>query len=171
MFSSYAHSDDKKYFVCDILDDLEKDVDLSRSFDGELNYFDSVFHYEKTDDGYSTGFGRELKLKGDVLYRADLSESGERTGFYREFFTVFRMDIEKQVLIKSYVYYVHPDDSMNSPEFLQYNQPFLFDFMDREAPENYVKIGWDKTKWQCYEISRFKYFMFHLKMILFFFTA
>ena len=46
---------------------------------------------------------------------------------------------------------------------MPYNQPLLFDLVNRKAPKNYKKIGWDKTKWQCYEISYFRYLIFLFK--------
>ena len=115
-----------------------------------------------------------IKLNGDILSNAYLRFSREQQGFHREKFDVYRIDIKTRVLTHSYVYYVSLEDynkNFNNSDFMPHNQPLLFDLINRKAPENYVKIGWDKTKWQCYEISYFRYLLFMSKNILFLFTA
>lgn len=183
VFSACSNANNhKKYFVCDVLpDDFREKVNPNRPFDGALNYWDRTFYYHKTADGdYETHFplygGTPLgiKLNDDVLSGAYLKVAREQRGFYREIFDVYRFDMKKRILVHSYVYYMKKEDydkNLSSPSFVPDNHPFLFDMIDREAPENYKKIGWDKTKWQCYEMSYFRYLKFQLKSILYLFTA
>ena len=182
IFNSCTQADEEKYFVCDILpDDFKKEVDPNRPFDGVLSYSDRTFYYKKTNSGHYEayfplygGTALGIKLNGDILSNAYLRFSREQQGFHREKFDVYQIDIKTRVLTHSYVYYVSLEDynkNFNNSDFVPYNQPLLFDLINRKAPENYVKIGWDKTKWQCYEISYFRYLLFMLKNILFLFTA
>ena len=165
VFSSCSQgSSETKHFVCDVLNDLNAPVDPKRPFDGKFDYFDRIFYYEKTGAGpYKAEFPSTKtpsRLSGDILSTAYLTASREQQGFYREIFDVYRFNIKTQILVHSYLYYVDPEDfnkNFNNPQFIPYNQPLLFDLVEKPAPENYVKIGWDKTKWRCYRISRFRY--------------
>ncbi len=178
--STCTRANEVKYFICDILpEDLKKEVDPNRPFDGVRNYFDRSFFYKKKPTGEYSGFsygGSSLgiQLKGDILSTAYLKTAREQQGYYREIFDVYRFHIKKRMLIHSYVYYISLKDynkNFNNPSFVPYNKPFLFDLIPRKAPEDYVKIGWDKTRWQCYEVSYLKYFIFNLKGLLYLFTA
>ena len=175
-FSSCSKANgDKHYFVCDI-DDEKKSP---KFFDGKLNYFDSMVEYEKTGPGkYKTSLGGGpgglgLQFKDNVLSEAYLTFTGEQRGFYTEIFDVYRFDLETRVLIHSYVYYLLQDDFDKSfpASLLDRNQPLLFDLISRKAPKGYMKIGWDKTRWQCYEISSWKYLKYLFFSLAFLFTA
>ena len=166
-FSSCSRADGAKHFVCDMLrNGFKKPVDPERPYDGKLHYFDRVFYWQKIGDGayetgfYSRGTGFDVKFSKGVLSRAFLQTARKQQGFYREIFDVYRFNTKENILIHSYVYYVDPEDfekNFNNPHVTPYEHPPLYDLIEKTAPENYVKIGWDKTKWQCYEISRFKY--------------
>ena len=165
-FSSCSRAGGAKHFVCDMLrDGFKKPLDPERPYDGKLNYFDCVFYWQKTGGVYETGFyspgtGFDVRFKDGVLSRAFLRTAREQQGFYREIFDVYRFNTNEKTLIHSYVYYLDPEDferNFNNPLFTPYEHPPLYDLIEKKPPENYVKIGWDKTKWQCYEISRFKY--------------
>ena len=180
VFNACSRAGEEKYFVCDMLrGDLKAEVDPNRPFDGALTYFDSMFSYKKKSNDEYSGFFYEgaslgVQLNGDTLSSAHLGTAHEQQGYYREIFDVYRFHIKKRILIHSYVYYVDPKDynkNFNNSLFVPYNNPLLFELVPRKAPENYVKIGWDKTKWQCYEVSSFKYFIFRLKSLLYLFTA
>jgi len=175
--SSCSQADgDKYYLVCDV-DDEKKSPE---SFDGKLNYFDSMVEYEKTGPGeYKASLGGGpgslgLQIKGNVLSEAYLKFTGERQGFYREMFDVYRFDLETRVLIHSYVYYISKknfEKNFNIPLFMDQNLPLLFDLVPRKAPKGYVKIGWDKTRWQCYEISYWQNLKYMFFSLAFLFTA
>ena len=179
-FSSCSQSNsDKHYFVCDKvkIDDENKSP---KSFDGKLNYSDFMVQYEKTGSGeYKTSLGGGPgrlghQFKDNVLSEAYMTFAGEQQGFYREMFDVYRFDLETRVLIHSYVYYISKknfDKHFNIPLFTDQNQPLLFDLVPRKAPKSYVKIGWDKTRWQCYEISSWKYLKYLFFALAFIFTV
>ena len=155
--------------MCDFLKHaFKKGVDSARPFDGEFDYFDRTFSYTKLkDDSYEARFSvygkpQGFQFKENTLSESYLTTARKQQGFYREVFDVYRINVEAKVLVHSYVYYLHPEDynkNFNKPEFTSYNQPSLFDLVNRKTPEGYVKIGWDKTKWQCYDVSYFKYLL------------
>jgi len=139
-----------------------------------------MVQYEKTSQwGYKASLGTMsralgLQFKDNILSEAYLISAGEQRSFYREIFDVYRFDLETLVLIHSYVYYISKKDfnkNFNIPLFTDHNQPLLFDLVPREAPKDYVKIGWDKTHWQCYEISSWKYLKYLFFSLAFIFTA
>lgn len=178
LFFAFQAQAVKKYFVCDV---LKEEAIPSSSFDGKMNWFDVVIHYEKTDQGKykaslgNGGRGLGLRFEDNILSSAYLERAGEQQNvygelFYRETFSLFRFDLESQILIQSYVYYVSKDDynkNFNEPLFTSKNKPFLFDLVPRKAPKDYVKIAWDKSRWKCHEISfwRYWYFSFGLGLL------
>ena len=175
VFISCSRVEERGYFVCDFLGSPSKRKPPKKKFD-EFSYFDRVFYYKKTSDGQyktnfsiyggtSTGFQRDK----DTLSEAYLSTAREQQGFYREIFHVYRIHLKTRVLIHSYVYYLNPKDyETNFWDFESrvYNNPLLFDLIQREAPKDYVKIGWDKSVWQCYEVSYPRYLYFRIQNIL-----
>ncbi len=181
LFSFCSSAKEKHFFICDFLRSAFKTgIDPLRPFDGALSYFDRTFYYSKAGKKlYTANFSYrgellDLRLSKNVLSSAYLTTAREQQGFYREIFDVYRFNIKTNVLIHSYVYYVHPKDyskNFNSSDFVPYNQPLLFDLINRPAPESYRKIGWDKTAWQCYSLSFFKYLFFRLKELLSLLTA
>lgn len=174
-----AGGSEKKHFICDYKN--SEKTDLDESFDGKFSYFDKIFYYKEKNNGeYAFDFSMPKAVSlgagfdGDILFHAYLTTKGKQSGFYREIFDVYRFEMKTNTLIVSYVYYVSPEDynkHFNNPNYVPYNNPSLFDLVNREAPEKYVKIGWDKDKWKCYEISPFQYLIFYLKGFLNLFTA
>ena len=166
-FSSCAEtSSNEKYFICDVIEgDIRKKVDINKPYDGSLNYFDRVFSYNKAKDGsYTAQFSNEgsalgIKFQKGILSNAYLVKAREQQGFYREIFDVYYIDVNTNVLTHAYVYYLDPADyekHFNNPQFVPYNKPYLFGLVNKAPPKNYVKIGWDKTRWLCYPSSRRK---------------
>ncbi len=183
--SSCSNINKSRYFVCDILNgNLEETIDPNRPFDGTLNYWDRVFYYKKIDEGqYEHNFafshahefpfsdaGLGAQFNENILSDSYLETATKQGGFYREVFDVYRFNIETRMLTYSYVYYVSPEDynkNFNKPLFTPYNNPLLFDLINKDAPRGYVKIGWDKTRWQCYNISHSKYLLLSLKFLMY----
>ena len=175
VFISCSRTQKRAHFVCDFLGNPSKKNLPKKKFD-HFTYFDRVFYYEKTKsdqyktnfsiyDGTSTGFQQDK----DTLSEAYLVTARKQQGFYREIFHVYRIHLKTRVLIHSYVYYLNPEDyqtNFKDPSFRDYNNPLLFDLIQREAPKEYVKIGWDKSVWQCYEVSYLRYLYFCIQDIL-----
>ena len=110
--------------------------------------------------------GIKFNKEEGIISNSYLTTARKQRGFYREIFDVFRFHIKTRVLTHSYTYYLHPEDfnkNFNNDMFVPYNFPFLFALIEKEPPEGYVRIGWDKTRWQCYNISYFKYWSFKIK--------
>ncbi|MDE0119699.1 MAG: hypothetical protein OXM55_06815 [Bdellovibrionales bacterium] len=174
--SSACSGGDKKYFVCDFVWNGPKEsykMDPNITFDGVFHGRDIIFYYEKTDSGqYKTHFplygGTELglQLNGDILSNAYLN-APTSYGFYREKFDIYQFNFKTKIFTHSYFYYVDPEKDLSSfrylPDFKKSHNPYLASLINREAPENDLKIGFDKTKWQCYEIPYFKYLRFKLE--------
>ena len=121
-------------------------------------------------------FGQDVAFKfdGEFIYSSFLAKAGEQDGFYRQIFELYRFDLQTQVLTHSYIYYLDPKDfdkNFNNASFVPYNSPFLFDFIEQATPKDYVKLGWDKTRWTCYSITYFKYMLLKLKALSFLFAG
>ena len=128
-------SEKKIYFICDNLKTEDRNFYSSRTF----------------------------SIKAGVFSKTDLIFKGKKEGFYREIFDVYHIDKKNNILTHSSVYYVSTDDyNKNFKEEVNYNNPNLFDMIKRKPKKGYKKIGWNKTSWQCFEVSYFKYLTFNL---------
>ena len=170
--SSPAPSDaeESRRFVCDVLKDLSSAG--KPHYDGEVNHFDRMFYYRKTEENFyetgalSPGKTFHVKANEEFFSKAYLTAAREQGGFYREIFDIWRFYIKEKILVHSYLYYLDRRDyekNFSGPDFAPFNLPLLFDLTSKSPPDDYVKIGWDKTKWRCYEISYVKYFYLGMK--------
>ena len=178
---SCSQTGGRKRLFCDYMGEPYEDP-------GYINeYFDRVLYYEKSDTGnHKVTFDDKkflvgIKLNKNILSGAYLRIAREQEGFYREIFYVYRLDLETDILIHSYVYYISvPDydknfnDDTSSNSFFSSvdikDQPLLFGLVEKELPDGYTRVGWDKSKWQCHEVSFFKYislnFIFFMRQLL-----
>ena len=174
IFSSCSRaepSSDKKTrrFICDVLDQAAGVLDTKRPHDGKFHWFDRVFSYQKTERGHEADWpfmkGSSVSAPSsdkNLISKAHLTQIGEQEGQHREVFEIYRFLLKEKVLIHSYVYYVSPEDykkRFSGPAFAPHNKPLLFDLIAREPPEGFVKIGWDKSRWQCYDISFWRHWL------------
>ena len=155
----------KLYFYCDFLANPYKKTEYPNK------YFNKSISFEKLSSGvYKDFFNSDTpKLQGDVLSGYHLRSKGyERGSHYRYFFDVYRMDLKSKTLTHSYLYYLKEDDFKK--HFLDHNphnvnnyvdtrnQKVIFDLVDEELPQGFIKVGWDKSYWQCEAISSTKHF-------------
>ena len=156
----------KRYF-CDYLG-----VPLMDEGNHSNTLFDRVFSYKKSSEGWTAVFVESggfmpAKLKKEFLYGDVSAGQVGSDAVDWEVFDVYRFNMETEKLTKSVVYYTPKEDyernlqgRQNNPYIIPYSQKPL-EFMDKEAPENYVKYGFDKSEWKCREVSSVKY-LFHL---------
>ena len=140
--------------------------------------FDRVFSYKKSNGGRFAAFigsgnfmpaeEREPFLYGHV----PAGEAGSHAVDWKVF-DVYRFNRETKRLTRSVVSYIPREDyekkieeNQNNPYAIPYSQEPL-EFIEKEMPENYVKIGFDKSRWQCRELSPFNYFFRNLERGLF----
>ena len=156
---------DRNHFACDFRGSPHKKTDNPNS------YFDRVFYYKELDGGaYAENFAGDAqtaKRRGEVIYRALREFAGEREGFYREEFRVYRFHTDSGVMIRSYVFHVAPADyernfQSDHPHAVSAyvdirNQPALFALVDDAPPAGHIKVGWDKSMWQCEAVSAAEY--------------
>ena len=168
MLGSFVEAQEQTYLSCSFLKPGESQEDKNSSFN-------RVISYEITNSGkVYAPFSRRGRLinsslQGQTLSSAYLRSKGKQMGYYREVYEVLYLDLTTNVLTKSWVYYLHPEDfqkNFNSNDFLSQNKPSLFQLIDRKAPENYTKLGWDKTRWRCYKIDNRTYLYLFLKLFL-----
>ena len=161
-----ATDPDKRHFACEFRGSPHKKTEHPNA------HFDRVFYYKALDsDRYAENFAGDsakARREGDVLYRAILKRAGRREGFHREEFEVYRFHLDTHVMVHSYVFHVTPADHRRNfqrdhPHSISgyvdiANQPHLFNLVDKAPPdEGYIKIGWDKSKWQCRPVSAAEY--------------
>ena len=178
-----SHAGKKTYLVCDDLSGA--DHSPNRPYDGVYHYFDRVLYYEKTNEEsykvhFTLGNSMGTQLNGDVLSKAYLQGARDQSGidgklFYREMFRIYQFDIKTRILTAFYLYHVSPEDyskNLKNNPLLSTDDP-VFTLIEKEMPENYIKVtlGRNQVRWQCYEISYFKYLFFILHEILYGFTA
>ena len=154
------------YFFCDFLGIVITKYNQPDKYPNK--HFNRVFYYKKQSDGsfeqnFDFGGAEEAQLRGDVLSNAFLDYEGEREGFYRQLFHVYRINLSTGVLIHSYVYYLHPEDY--EKHFKKYNRPgrqirehkYLLGLLQTPVPKGYIKAGYDKSQWQCSSVSYSRY--------------
>ena len=170
-----AKVSEQKYFICDMLKgNINSAVDPQRPHDKKFDYFDRTFFYKKAGNNtyiadFSFGNSLGIQFTEPILSDSYLRTARKQQGFYREIFDIYRFNVKTNILIHSYLYYLHTQDynkNFNNPQFVPFNNPLLFDLVPREAPQDYVKIGWDKTKWQCYKISYIKYMFLSVQELI-----
>ena len=172
--SSFASNAQTERFFCDYLGVYQ--IDKGNHSNESM---DRIFSYKKENDRYRAQFPLQsegsfaMKLNRDILSGFYTVFAREQKGFYRESFNVYRMNVKTGLLVRSHVYYVSKEDfekNFKDRGKNPYSIPFSkepFKFFDKEPPEGYVKIGWDKASWQCHKISFFKYILYGLKEIIF----
>ena len=157
------------YFFCEW-----RGVPSQRDSAPQNRSFDRVFSYEKSSEGFRASFieksDRPVKEKSGFLYR---EFPAGPTGFQakqRKVFYIYRFHRETQILTRSVVSYLPPEDYEKRLEEERSNpyiipcappeSPFsdLWRDMDKEAPPHYKKCGFDKSEWRCQKTSRLKYF-------------
>ena len=160
IFSSCAHSTVEKRFFCDYFG-----VPLMSTGNSPNEYFDRVFSYTESDGAYTAdlveGRTAPAKFKDDTLYVYSVDFKGQREGF-----TVYRFHLNTSELFRSYVFHTSREDYNKhhkpSPDEHPWKIPLSptpLKYVDAKLPENFIKFGYDKSKWQCHEVSHFKYLL------------
>ena len=152
----------------------EFDQAMISRFDTMAKYFKKSNASYNLDIAQARGNKSGTNFQDNTVSTAYLFEKKEQQGFYREIFDVYRLNINNNELIHSYVYYIDKTDWKQNlkrqiaplPDGLDItNQPILFDTINIESPkENYMKIGWDKSKYVCYKLSYLKFLRINIKL-------
>ena len=160
-----AHDPDKRYFACDFRGSPHKKTANPNP------RFDRAFYYKPLEGGaYAENFqgdSRAGRRQGDAIYRAILKRAGERQGAYREELEVYRFHLDTHVMTHSYVFHVTPADyqrhfQRDHPHSISSyvditHQPYLFSLVARAIPDGAMRVGWDKSIWQCRPVSAAEY--------------
>ncbi|MGV0006137.1 MAG: hypothetical protein ACNYPG_05880 [Candidatus Porifericomitaceae bacterium WSBS_2022_MAG_OTU9] len=118
------------------------------SFNMPLTYKPSENY---ADFDYATNRSTHFQKEGSVFSGSYLKTESQE-GYQRDIFQVFRIDLETQILVHSYVYHIPTKDYEKNFKhlFSQYiNAEHIFKLVEFPKRKNYVKAGWDKSFWQC----------------------
>ena len=166
-FPCFAYAKQSKYFFCDYLG-----VPILEPHNHTNRALNQVFYYNKSHKGWTASFG-SAKMRNGFLHGYYSSGQVGSDAKDWEVFDVYRFHLTSQILTHSIVYYT-PKEAYKknlkaretNPYLIPYSQTPL-EFIEKETPKNYIKYGFDKSEWQCHQLSYFKYLIRKLERELF----
>ena len=124
--------------------------------------FDRMFSYKQFSDGH---YQAQFQIYGDWLpvksKQGVIYHSKPQTA--RKSFDIERFNLKTSRLILSHVYHLslkeyksRVEEQKTNPHLIPYSEKPL-PFLDSPAGEGYVSAGFDKSHWQCHQVSGVHY--------------
>ncbi len=168
-----AHAgDDNEHFYCimSLKPLLQANDNLkATSWDRPLTY-----NASKQVANFPIGKNPYFKKENDVIAGSHF-ETVVHQGFSRDIFQVYRLNLKTNIMVHSYIYYLSEEDfKKNWLDYAHYQDRFrnahhLFKLVQFPNRSGYVKLGWDKSFWQCTPVhSKIEHLLNTIKSI---FTA
>ena len=150
----------QKHFFCDYLGA----PNLKEEQNHPNQTFDRMFSYRQFSDGHYQAQFRiagdwiPVKYKKTFIYHLETNRAGKS-------FEIQRFNLKTYKLILSHVYHLTKEQYHKNLEERKTN-PYLapysnkpLPFSDVPLPENHIKVGFDRSSWQCHEVRGFRYFL------------
>ncbi len=114
----------------------------------------------------------EMRQNGDFLFGYFQTFAGKRkkNELYREEYNIYRLNTKTNVLIQSHVKYASQQyyeqfkaDTAGNP----YSAPLSskpLQFINKELPKDFVKFGWDGSRYICKKVSYPKYLLYSISI-------